>query len=231
MDSSANVLSCRPIWRSLRLVRGLSDRARLLLLVSVFLSGCQLQTAGVPKLHGFYLNPDRYLSAVGRVALVELSNDSSYPQISADVTEALFLALQKKQVFGLTIVSQQDPSWRSLQMDRESQYNLEQLLATRKVLKCDAILVGAITEYQPYPHLTIGLRMKLIDLKDGDLLWALEQVWDAADKATECRIRKYFQREMRSGSAPLSQQLIAVSSLKFVKFVAYEVAETLQPGR
>ncbi len=183
------------------------------------------------KLHGFYLNPDRDLSVVGRVALVEMSSDSSHPQISTDVTEALFLALQKKQIFGLTVVSRQDPSWRSLQMDRQSHYNLEQLLATRKALKCDAILIGTITEYQPYPHLAIGLRMKLIDLKDGDLLWGLEQVWDAADKATERRIRSYLQREMRSDSAALSQQLVAVSSLKFVKFVAYEVAETLQPRR
>ena len=231
MDSLATVLSCRAIRRSPPLVRGLNYGSRLLLLVSVVLSGCQFQTACAPGTDGFYLNPDKDLSAIGRVAVVELGNDSSYPQIAADVTEALFLALQKKQVFGLTVVGQKDPAWRSLQMDLDSRYGLEQLLATRRALKCDAILVGVITEYRPYPHLTVGLRMKLIDLKDGGLLWALEQVWDAADKATEYRIKRYLQRQMRSGSAPSREQLVTVSSLKFIKFVAYEVAETLPAGR
>ena len=46
----------------------------------------------------YYRSNDKNLHAIGRVALVELDNDSSYPQISADVSEALFLALQKKQV-------------------------------------------------------------------------------------------------------------------------------------
>ncbi len=194
--------------------------------LSVLLPGCQRDTVCAGKADGFYLNPDRDLSTVGRGAIVELDNDSSYPEISADVTEALFLALQKKQVFGLTVVDRQDAAWRSLQLDLDSAYTLDQLSAIRRTLKCDAILVGTITEYRPYPHLTLGLRMKLIDVGSGELLWALEQVWDASDKATEGRIKKYFERQMRSGFAALREQLVAVSSLKFVGFIAYEVAET-----
>jgi len=191
------------------------------------LCGCQRENACIRKADGFYLNPARNLCTVGRVAIVQLGNDSSYPEISADLTEALFVALQNKQVFGLTVVSQQDPAWRGLQLDLDSAYSLEQLSAIHRTLKCDAILVGAVTEYRPYPHLTVGLRMKLIDVKTGDLLWALEQVWDASGKATECRIKEYFQRHLRSGSASLREQLVTISSLEFVRFVAYEVAETL----
>jgi len=181
----------------------------------------------MPPADYYYLNPAKDLSAIGRVAVIELDNDSSYPQISAQVTEALFQALQKKQIFGLSVVQQNDPAWRSLQLDLNSAYTLEQLSATRKTLKCNAILTGTVTRYQPYPHMTIGLQLKLVDLTDGQLLWALEQVWDTADKTTERRIKNYFQRQMRSGFAPLREQLVVVSSLKFIKFVVYEAAETL----
>ncbi|MHC4424094.1 MAG: hypothetical protein ACYSWR_05435 [Planctomycetota bacterium] len=94
-------------------------------------------------------------------------------------------------------------------------------------MNSEAVLTGTITEYQPYPHMTIGLRLKLVDLTDGQLVWALEQIWDSTDKATEYRIRDYFHSQMRSGFAPLHEELIAVSSLKFISFATYEVAETI----
>lgn len=214
-----------------------------LLLLLVFLSGCVVYRAAEPAANYYYLNPYKDLSAIGRTAFVELDNESSYPQISADVTEALFQALQKKQLFGLTIVHKNDPLWHSLQSQLKgcpetqnaaamtsgtvSEYNLEQLSAIRKTLKCNAILTGTITQYRPYPHLTIGLRLKLIDLRDGQLLWALEQVWDSTDKTTERRIRNYYSSRILPRFASLGEQLGVVSSLKFIKFVGYEVARTL----
>ncbi len=204
------------------------SRVAILLLQAALLSGCgTFYRTPAPAADYYYLNPHKSLTTVGRVAIVELDNDSSYPKISADVTEKLYQSLQKKQIFGLTVVRQNDPLWRSLQLDLDSKYALKQLAAIRETLKCDAILLGTITEFKPYPHMTIGLRLKLIDLRDGQLLWALEQIWDSADKTTEYRIKNYFRSQKRAGYAPLHEQLVAVSSLEFIKFVSYEVAETL----
>jgi hypothetical protein len=202
-------------------------RTLLLVLLPTLLSGCQVYTTAVPEPDYYYLNRNKKLSEIGRVAIVELDNNSSYPEISDDVTEALFQSLQKKQVFGLTFVHQSDSAWRSLQMSPEATHSFDQLLTMRETLKCDAVLTGTITEYRPYPHMVIGLRLRLVDLTDGQLAWALEQIWDTADKTTEYRIRHYFRRQVRSGFAPLHEELVAVSSLRFVKFVAYEVAETV----
>jgi hypothetical protein len=71
------------------------------------------------------------------------------------------------------------------------------------------------------------MRLKLLDLTDGQLAWALEQVWDSGDKTTELRIKDYFQRQKRQGFAPLREQLAVISPIEFLKFVTYEVAETL----
>ena len=175
----------------------------------------------------YYLNPQKLLPTVGKVILIELDNDSTYPQISADVTEALFQAFQKKQVFSVETIAQNNHQWRSLQIDTRAPYSFEQLGTMRKTLNCNAILTGVVTAYQPYPHMSIGLRLKLIDLSDGQLLWAFEQIWDTTDKTTEKKIKDYFQEQIRSEITPLHEQLVVVSSLKFVKFVAYEVAKTM----
>ncbi|MBW8001553.1 MAG: hypothetical protein FVQ80_05975 [Planctomycetes bacterium] len=178
----------------------------------------------------YYINSEKNFSKIGKVVIVELDNMSAYPQISTDVTKSLFQAVQKMQAFSLEVIAKNDPKWKSLQLKSSNdKYDINQLYAIRKTLKCDAIIVGTITNYSPYPHMSIGIRLKLIDLADGKLLWAVEQVWDTADNNTEYRIKKYFKRKMRPDSAALEEhKLINVSPIKFVKFITYEIAETLK---
>ena len=177
----------------------------------------------------YYANPHKNLAAIGRVAIVELNNESRYPKVCDDIMESLYQAVQKKQLFGLTRIDKSDAAWRSLQLQVDATYSPEQLSAIHRTLKCNAVLIGTITEYQPYPRLTLGLRLRLVDLTDGQLIWALEQVWDTSDKTTEKRIRDYFNTQVRSGYEPLRQELVIISSLNFIKFVTYEIAQTLQP--
>jgi hypothetical protein len=196
-------------------------------LLAFLISGCHSHEVSKPAADYYYLNPTKRLATIGRVAIVELENDSSYPEVSTDITGSLFRALQKRQVFGLTIVRRDDPSWRSLQLDGDSTYNLDQISAIRKELKCDGVLLGTITEFRPYPHMAVGLRLKLLDMRDGQLLWALEQIWDGADKAIEKRTKSYFKEQKGSGFAPLQEGLATVSPFEFIRFVSYEVAATL----
>jgi hypothetical protein len=203
-------------------------RVTILFCLAVLFSSCiSYYRDSPPAANYYFINPNKSLSTVGRVVVVELNNNSNYPQISSDVTEKMYQALQKKQIFGLTVVRQDDSLWKSLQLDLDSRYTLDQIINLRETLQCDAVLLGTITEFRPYPHMIIGLRLRLLDLRDGDLLWALEQVWDSADKTTEYRIKDYFRAHKRSGYAPLQEQLASVSSLEFIKFASYEVAETL----
>jgi hypothetical protein len=209
--------------------------ASFCILYSVFcillLTGCRFYQPSESKQVYSYLNKEKDLSTLGRVALVELDNDSSLPQISTDITEALFLAIQKKQIFGLTVVNQDDSAWRSIGLGSDTIHTLEQLLALHEVLNCNAVMLGTVTQYESYPHMSVGLRLRLLDLRDGQLLWALEQVWDSSDKTTERQIKTYFQDQRRSGLAYLGEKLTVVSSRKFIQFVAFKVAETLQSKR
>lgn len=202
----------------------------LLCLQVVILSGCARQTFDKPATNSFYLNPAKDLKRLGRVVMVEPANYCTAHHITPDVTDALFQEIQKKQIFSLTKIRQNDPSWRSLQLDTDSNFRLEELSQIRKTVQCDAILVGTIVAFEPYPHMAISLRLRLIDLSDGRLLWAIEQVWDTTDKAVQDRIKGFYSpKRLLVGNKSLSGQLGSVSSLMFFKFVAYEVAATMQP--
>jgi len=197
-------------------------------LLAAISSGCSVYKEHVPASDFYYHNPEKDIFAIGSVAVVELNNKSNYPEISADVTEAVFQEMQKRQVFSLKVIDQIDPTWRSLQIDADSIYTLEQIISMRKTLDCDAVLTGTVTVYTPYPNLVVGLRLKLVDLSDGRLFWALEQIWDSADETTQNRIESYIQSLKRTEFETLREELVTVSSLRFFRFVAYEVAETIQ---
>jgi hypothetical protein len=188
--------------------------------------GCSIYRAPVPLGDYYYINPDADFARIGKVALIQLKNNSTNQQISLDVTAALYEQIQKKQRFSLRVVPENDPDWRSLELEADSPIKPRQLLLAAKTLHCDAVMLGEITQYSPYPHMVLGLRLRMVDCSDGRLLWAFEQVWDAADKKTEYKIKKYLADQARCGTQGLGEQLVAVSSIEFVKFVGYEVAMT-----
>ncbi len=192
--------------------------------------GCQSNERDAMA-NAYYLTPHKDLHRLGRVALVELDSASNHPETAAEVSSSLFLEIQKRQVFGLTVVARENPAWPTLQENLASLQGLRQLQAAREALGCNGLLLGTVTRYEPYPHMVIALRLKLIDLSDGQLLWGLEQIWDASDKSIQKRIKKYLQDERRAGQSPLREELVAVSPLSFGKFVAYEVAGTFERPR
>jgi hypothetical protein len=206
--------TCLPALRSLSSV--------VCLLFSALLCGCESNDGNAPMAESFYLNPYRDVHSMGRVVLVELENGTAYPEISAQMTTALFAALQKKQLFGVTIMQQDDPTWQELRQQLSSLTGLKQIGTMREALKSDGLMVGTITQYVPYPRMILGLRLTLLDLTDGQVLWGLEQVWDSSDNSTRKRIRSW------SSAASLREDLVVMSSLNFTKFVAYEIAQTFE---
>lgn len=196
----------------------------------VLVCGCESHEQDAMA-NAYYLSPHKDLRRLGRVALVEMDSASNYPEVAAEVTSALFLETQKRQVFGVMVVARDNPAWRSLQDNLNSLQGLRQLEAAREALTCNGLLLGTVTRYEPYPHMVIGLRLRLIDLSDGQLLWGLEQVWDASDKSIQKRIKTYLQDQQRVAQSSLPEELVVVSPLSFGKFVAYEVAKTFERPR
>lgn len=198
------------------------------LLILVLVCGCESEEDADGMANSYYLNPTKDLHKLGRVALVEMGGASGYPEIASEITNALFLDVQKRQAFGVMVVHRDDPAWQNLQENLDFLQALRQLVAAREALGCNGLLLGTVTEYRPYPHMAIALRLKLLDLTDGQLLWGLEQVWDSADRSIQKRIKAYLKERQRAGQSELREELVVVSPLNFCKFVAYEVAGTLE---
>ena len=198
----------------------------LVLLPAVMLLGCQQPEVRQRGLN-YYLSSTRDLRAVGRVAFVELSAEDRGGAVAADTTDELAVALRDNRLFAVNVIRSSDPQYASIPADSPSGLTFEQIATLHKELDCDAVLMGAITTYQPYPHMRMGLQLKLLDLRSGQLVWAIDQVWDTADARLEERLKKFFSKHMRKDYEPLGYRLALTSPRAFEKFVAWDAASTL----
>jgi hypothetical protein len=199
----------------------------LLTWVLAAVAGC----AGTPPARGVncWLSSRSDLRRIHRVVLVELDGDGSAPQVARSLTESLFRALQSTRLFHVDVVAATDAVCLDLPLDKREPFTIEEMAAIRRQLRCDAVLLGRVSHYQPYPHMQLGLYLRLLDLRDGKLVWGVDHVWDTTDKAVEDRIRRFFDRQMRSGWEPEHWSLVLKSPRAFRRFVAYETAGTISP--
>lgn len=201
--------------------------AFLLLGIGLIGSGCRIiQPVEMPSGH-YYLSPSANFPQIGKVVLLELENHSTHQEQSLVFSQALADNLGKKHLFSVRMVGREDPVWQMLDLDSINQYSNQQLADIRNTLGTDALLFGSINRYSSYPYFLMGVHLKMIDLQKGKIIWALEEVWDSTDKATEQRMKQFFENQMRTGYQPMNWQVLETSPRYFNKFVAYEITLTL----
>ena len=190
-------------------------------------SGCRIiQPVEMPSGH-YYLNASTNFHQIGKVVLLELDNHSTHQEQSLAFSQALADGLGKKHLFSIRLIGREDPAWQMLELDSINRYTNEQLADIRETLGTDALVFGAINRYSSYPFFLIGVHLKMVDLQEGRIVWALEEVWDSTDKSTEQRMRQFFEDQMRTGYQPMNWQVLETSPRYFNKFVAYEITQTL----
>lgn len=204
----------------------------ILLLVSAALlavCGCTQPQAKPPVMRHFLSSPQDVLS-VSRVVFVELSEDIGYPRQAQSMTDEICKALNSKD-FHVDKIRLSDPRCRDLPLKQIDAFSIQQLQQMREDLRCEAVLFGRVTQFQPYPKLQTAVYLKLLNLRDGKLIWAMDAVWDTTEKETERRVKYFFENKMRSGYGPDRARLALMSPRMFQKYVAWEVARTIPTRR
>ncbi|MCK4626685.1 MAG: hypothetical protein KAV00_15330, partial [Phycisphaerae bacterium] len=177
-----------------------------------------------------YLSSPEHLGRINRVVFVQLTGRDSCPGIAEDMTVALSHAIGARRLFRMDVVTRDDPRCKTLSLDGWAGFTIKQLRDMRETFQCDAILLGAIRDFRPHPRMQMGLDLRLMDLRDGRLVWGIDHVWDTTDKAITRRVKRFFNSRMRDGYEPMNWQLAMISPKVFEKFVAFEVVETLPEG-
>jgi hypothetical protein len=94
----------------------------------------------------------------------------------------------------------------------------------------DAVLFSRLTQYRAYEPLAVGWRLKLFDTAEPQVLWAVDEVFDARVPEVAAAARRYAQQHPDAGPSVQDAQGVLLSPRRFGRYAASAVVETL-PGR
>jgi len=200
------------------------------LALAVLVAGCGGPSAAPI---GYFVESDRCLEGINRVILVDLRPDAGTDAHARNMTEALGKGLRGGKLFHVETLERSDPALRDLPLDKRTMLSLDEIRAMHEQVGSDAILFGTVTHFQTHPRMAVGLFLRLLDLRRGVIVWAVDYTWDTTEKQTEDRMKAFFDEQMRQGYGPADWRMARMSPLTFQKFIAHEVASTLPrpPGR
>lgn len=94
----------------------------------------------------------------------------------------------------------------------------------------DAVLFSQLTAYHPYPPIRVGLRFTMVDLRDGRVLWAFDDVFSDGEPATHNAARRHLRERMGLSPDLDGPDLVLASPQRFAHYSLGTALATIPPA-
>ena len=166
--------------------------------------------------------PDKSLP-MRRVAMLPLSGGQVTPEALRDITTAFHAELSKKALFEVVPVTgaELEAICGQRQLSSVEPLPAHVLDSLRERLGAEGVLFTDITHLHAYRPISIGVRVKLVDISSGAISWASDCVYDSGHPATAENARQ-FQRQFSDPHRVIRDDggSALISPARFAKFVA-----------
>ena len=139
---------------------------------------------------------------IKRVALLPVSGMTEEVSLEAGadaLAPVLQAELEKTKRFEIVVVSPEEMQRLTGQArcrpDEALPHDFFEQLHTRT--GCDAVLFCQLTRYNAYPPLAVGWRMSLVQGAGPEILWSLDEVFDAGNPEVAGGARTYYTQHIR----------------------------------
>jgi hypothetical protein len=95
---------------------------------------------------------------------------------------------------------------------------------------CDAVLFCRLTRYHAYPPMAVGWNLKLVDAVDGQVWWAVDEMFDLADPQVVTATRRYelhHQKYYQANPLLADSRTALISPRRFAAYSAAAMFSTL----
>lgn len=230
----------------LKAVRGASvDAMRAALLVSVLVmlfAGCSTPKQLTDPIIGPSYVPSNYFRrtdilplSLQRVAVLPMTfsaSASSAEPVEDLLQSALVSELNKAGKFELLMVSpDQVQQWTG-----KTRWNFQEALPHDFLQKIqantgsDGVLFVHLASYHAYRPIVIGWRMHLVNAAGGDVLWSVDETFDAGEETVSNAARRYSREHLRNHPTLEESRSILLAPRRFAQYTLAAVVGTL-PAR
>ena len=220
-------LRWRRVWRAVSLVG--------LMALGAAIEGCQsapLHTRSNDRPDNVFVYPPKLSLNLQRVAVLPLAAETTVgdlPEGCAALASVLSEQLIKSKKFEVVVVDAAALRRRTGQASWTGGENLppDFLAFLRREYGCDGVLFAELTAYRAYAPLAVGWRLKLVDARSGQIVWAADEMFDAA-RPNVARAVKRFEGPRFTVPFLREESWVAVNSPRqFGRYAAAALLDTL----
>lgn len=202
----------------------------------LLLGGCDSLPKRDGALHGPYFKPTVFQSAekmpleIRRVAILPIADGAVLPEealgtLDASVVKSLNLAARFECVHLTRDDIGRMARTRSLRSIDVLPHDFFDRIASDYAV--DAVMFVDLVHYSAYPPIAMGVRAKLFRITDRNLIWAIDQTFNAADPLVSNSARRYWLNSAPAGTpSDMSNTVLQVPS-RFAAYVFSACFDTL----
>jgi hypothetical protein len=187
--------------------------------------------AGYPPENVFMSAPS-FMHDLKRVVLLPIACDETRPDLVDagerfdPVVQAELIKTRRFEVIAASAevmeIRTGRPTWTGTEVFPAAFFEI-----IRQVYGADAILFCELTVCRPYAPQAIGWRMKLVDTRTRQTLWAADEVFDAGQPAVVKGLKQYQSTDLENPARDGEAWRLRNSPGRFGQFAAAEVFATL----
>ena len=183
-----------------------------------------------PKKVDAYFADARDISSVRRIMVLPFGEA---PGVAADLERiygAFHDELSKLQLFEIVPLptgAQEDVLIN--QTLHRGRVSTRALVSLSERYNLDGIMMGTVTSYRAYVQPHLGMRVQLISIHSGTIVWAAEGLYDVSDARTMEDLRHYYLTSQTSEATRHGVEIYLISPTKFASYVSHRLVETWRP--
>ena len=202
-------------------------RLALGLLVLSSLGACSAAPRGVPVLGSATVARDFDSYTIRRVGVVPFSGVEFSAEESNELSAAVFGELSAVTPYEVVPLDTIDPAEvPTSEPYRRGWYRPETVLGIARRFQLDAILIGSVTDYQGFPPQRLAVSVDLVAADTGMVVWSAAVQLDASQARTRRAVENWARLHL-GAEEEQEWELILLSPRRFMRFVAFQVAELL----
>lgn len=176
-----------------------------------------------------YVDPRTDWSAIQRVVLMPLANQTAYPKIADEMQTNLAAELQRAGRFDIVVATRDDPGARARDIFSNGRFDEVELLRVAREYQAQAVLFGQVTQYHPYNPPRVGLSLLMIHPAEGIAIASSEGLWDARETETAAQAKQLYGQSLSWPQSVLGTDRVLESPDVFQRFVSQQIASSLIP--
>lgn len=196
-------------------------------LLLVCAAGCSLPRPPEKRPVNSYLADARDLASVRRIMVLPFAEESGVDVDREQIRGAYLAELQKLRRFEIV------PLPASAQENEQLHGSLRRgLLSTDAIVelcnryRLDGVLLGTITAWRAYTPPRLGLRTQLVSVHSGAVVWAVDAIYDLADRSTANDLRHYHDNVQTKDATLHGWEFTGLAPTLFAGYVAHRVVGT-----